>query len=129
MRVQTALLCFALGACSIFESGPPAAPSNPPDAAAIATRVVAMAGDAKLPEPLEISSPRAVPPISPGDWIVCLKSSAPGTLRYAMFFKANDFVSARIAVRIDACDQDAYTPFVKPPPPPPPAAPPPKPKT
>lgn len=86
----------------------------PPDPAKLAFWINYNAQQAKLPDPLEVSALRLAHPISPAPWIVCFKSGAPDQpRRYAIFFKGNDVVAIRIAVLVDRCAEEAFTPLSK----------------
>jgi hypothetical protein len=111
MRFPAALLCCGLAACSSFE-GAALDPVKPPEAAAIAAWVKQTAKEAKLPDPLEVSSPSEAAMVSPGPWMVCMRSGAPDQRsRYAIFFKNNDFLGSRLAVRIDGCAEATFAPL------------------
>lgn len=113
MRWSMVLLCLAQAGCSWSEAVLPSHPDTP-DAAAFAKIVDRVSAEAKLPPPLEVSSIRAAHPISPAEWMVCLKSSAPDQSRqYAVFMRNNEFVAFRLGVLIDRCDHETYQPFVK----------------
>jgi hypothetical protein len=50
-----------------------------------------------------------------GDWMFCLKSSAPNeTLMYAVFIRDNAIMEVRTGVLIDGCYKDTYRPVVAP---------------
>jgi hypothetical protein len=56
---------------------------------------------------------RPAHPVSPGDWLVCLRSSdAQHRLRYALYFNGFTFVRSQIAVIADRCDAEDYVSFV-----------------
>jgi hypothetical protein len=105
-----ALMCLTLAACA---SPPPlsSTPPSPPSDAVIAGAVAAVFAAAKLPGTPEVSPIRATILTEPGDWILCLKSSAPDQpRRYAIFFEDNKHINNRIAVVIDNCHQETYAP-------------------
>lgn len=63
----------------------------------------------KLPGNPQVSAVREASGPQPGDWMVCVRSDAPGqTARYAVFFRNNEVVAARAAVVIDKCGGDDY---------------------
>src|SRR5215213_9403264 len=113
MRWFIVFLCLAQAGCSYSEAVLPISP-NAPDAAALGKAVESLSAQAKLPPPIEVSSIRAAHPISPADWMVCVKSSAPDQLRrYAVFMRNNEMVAFRLAVLIDRCEHETFHPFVK----------------
>ena len=113
MRRSIVFACLALAGCSSSEGLLSSAPGIPP-AAAFQAIVERAAAEAKLPPPIEVSAIRAAHPISPAEWMVCLKSSAPDqSRRYAVFMHNNEMVASRLGVIIDECDHQTYQPFVK----------------
>jgi hypothetical protein len=113
MRRSIVFACLALAGCSFSEAVAPLSPS-PPDAAALGRIVESVSAQVKLPPPFEVSSIRAAHPISPAEWMVCLKSSAPDqSRRYAVFMRNNEMVNFRLGVLIDDCDHQTYQSFVK----------------
>jgi hypothetical protein len=114
MRWSVVFTCLALAGCSWSEALPPLIPSTPQTAAAFQAIVERAAAEAKLPLPIEVSPIRAAHPISPAEWMICLKSSAPDqSRRYAVFMRNNEMVAFRLGVLIDECDHQTYQPFVK----------------
>ena len=110
MRWPMAILCCGLAGCSSFEGA--IEPVKPPEPAAIKAAVKVAAMDAKLPDPLEISTAFEAATVAPGPWEVCMKSAAPAqNLRYAVFFKNNVPVAARLAVRGDRCGEATFAPL------------------
>jgi hypothetical protein len=114
MRWSVVILCLAQAACALSD-GTPIVASNAPDAAAMARAIQQVATAEKLPPPLEVSDLRGAHPISPAEWMFCLKSMAPDQLkRYAVFMKNNDVVNFRTGVLIDRCDSENYKPVKAP---------------
>ena len=112
VRLQTALLCLSLAACSSPQISftPPTLPID----TVIAGAIQNVFAENKLPGIPEVSPIRATQAPEPGDWIICLKSSAPDKpLRYAIFFEDNKYLKSRIAVSIDRCDNETYAPRKK----------------
>jgi hypothetical protein len=110
VRLRMALMCLTLAACA---SPPPLSttPPSPPSDAVIAAAVAAVFAASKLPGTPEVSPIRATILTEPGDWILCLKSSAlDQPRRYAIFFEDNKHINNRIAVGIDNCDAETYAP-------------------
>ena len=113
MRWSIVFAGLALAGCSFSEAVAPLSP-NPPDPAALGRIVESVSAQAKLPSPIEVSAIRVAHPISPAEWMVCLKSSAPDqSRRYAVFMRNNEMVAFRLGVLIDECDHQTYQPFVK----------------
>jgi hypothetical protein len=113
MRWSRVVICLVQAGCSSSEAVLPTSP-NAPDAVALGKTVEFVSTQAKLPPPIEVSSIRAAHPISPSEWMVCVKSSAPDQSRpYAVFMRNNEMVAFRLAVLIDECDHEAYRPLVK----------------
>ena len=106
------LACLGAGACSGVL---PYTRSNAP---ALTDRAVASAirfafAEAKLPGAPEVSPIRPAHPVSPGDWLLCLRSSdAKQPLRYAIYFTGSIHVRSQLAALVDGCDDDVYLPFV-----------------
>ena len=106
MRACLAFFCLGLASCAAV----PRTLSRPPTDAAIVASVRAAFTEAKFPGTPEASKLRAAHPVSPGDWLVCLKSSTPDQrLRYALYFN-DKFVKSQLAVQIDECDRETYVP-------------------
>src|SRR5438105_512635 len=103
VRWRAVVLCVGLGACAVARTTPEA-----PNEAIIAAAVKTVFAETKLPGTPEISRIRAAHVVSPGDWIVCLKSSDPEkSLRYALFF-TDKFVASKLAALVDRCDEETY---------------------
>jgi hypothetical protein len=61
-----------------------------------------------------VSPLRRAPPISPGDWILCLRSDDfPHPA--ALFFNGQTLTNFRLAVAVDDCGSETYMPIEKPP--------------
>jgi hypothetical protein len=72
--------------------------------------------DAKLTGTPMVSRIYEANPVSPGDWLICLRgSSSPARDTYAVYFTGYTFVTAQRAVVVDRCDEQAYMPYVAPP--------------
>jgi hypothetical protein len=113
MRWSIVLLCLAQAGCALSD-GAAVVPQSAPDAAAIATSVAAIAAAAKLPPPIEVSAVRAAHPLSPADWMFCMKSDAPDQVqRYAVFMKGKELAGYRTGVLLDRCEDDTYKPLAK----------------
>lgn len=116
MRLLMAFPCvavLALTGCSFFtEDAAAPAPINAPEPAKAVEGAKRAATEAKLTEPLEVTSVRKADPLSPGPYIVCVRGAASEKTpryTYAVFFKNNDFVSSRMSVLIDDCEAQAFS--------------------
>lgn len=119
MRFRTCFLCLVLAGCATKTPDAPAVPA----AAVIAATVQRVFAEAKLPGTPEVSVIRSALQPLPGDWVICLKSSAPDQpRRYAIFFQNGQYLSSRVAVATDRCDEAAYVPVPSPEPSAPPPA-------
>ena len=116
------LACFVLTACSsssVYNSPPVSAP----DAEAATKAAKKASNEEKLVGSVEVSAVREAHPASPGPYILCLRGAESATAprrTYAVFFKNNDYVAARMSVMIDSCEAQAFTPLRTGPFPPPP---------
>jgi hypothetical protein len=122
MRAAIALVGL-LAACSPVHLSEDALTSAPPDAGKLTGFVLAVFVTAKMQGQPQVSVLRPATFTTIYEWMVCLKSDAPGpSPTYALFFKKANLVDYRIAVQVDGCDTDAYVPLsaIAPPPPPPP---------
>ena len=106
--------CLGLAACSSIYDLPLV---TAPEPAKVVEGVRKAAAEEKLVGLLEMS---AVPEAYPlglggsGPYILCIRGaeSATGPRRtYAVFFKNNDYVAARMSVIIDRCEEQAFTPL------------------
>jgi hypothetical protein len=108
------LLGFGVAACA---SGP-YTPSPAPDLAdPVVVNLIRKAfAETKLPGTMQITRPRAAHLVSPGDWLICMRSSdRSAPLLYAVYFNGGMFVTSRMAVVIDRCEQETYAGFGDPP--------------
>ena len=114
MSVRTVgwLICLIAGACSApYVLSPPPLSRDPLVTGAI-QRTFA---EAKLRGTPQVTPLRAAHAVSPGDWLMCLRSSDPADRsRYAIYFTANKFVRSQLAVVVDRCDEESYLPFIDP---------------
>src|SRR4051812_15211475 len=106
------LVCMAQAGCALSPESPIA--PTPPQPEVLQRHIQEVSVAQKLPAPLLVSPLRAAHPISPAEWIVCLKSSAPDEhRRYAVFMRNNELIAVRLAVLIDNCDHEPYQPVGK----------------
>jgi hypothetical protein len=105
-RAFGAACALLVTGCTLL-AGPHQTSAQPSPGAVIAAARAA-ARDGKLPEPLEMTDVVEAHPVSPGDWVVCVRSSAPESAIYAVHFNADSVKETRLAVRIDPCWRQAY---------------------
>jgi hypothetical protein len=87
----------------------------PPDKTKLAELVASAFQKAKLSGTPEMSALHVTRAPQGGDWMFCIKSSAPNeTLMYAVFIRDNAFMDMRTGVLIDGCYKDTYRPVVAP---------------
>jgi hypothetical protein len=116
MRFSSALLCVFSMACSTNPAHLPSATISAPDPSKVTESLKKFAAEAKLEEPHEISAPIRAHPISSVPWIICLRSGATELSKrrpYAVFYKGDDYVSARMSVIVDRCEGQEFTPLTK----------------
>jgi hypothetical protein len=149
------LLCLVLSACSsekVEVGGAPVVyvPPSAPTQVALIAGLKAVASEAKLTAPLEVSTVRPTDH-GPGRFFACLKgtmlpskaaddsvrvpsfyppppsSSEPRVVYYSVFFNNDVYKGSRQSVIMEACEAQQFTPVdLSPPPPPAPPKPPPK---
>ena len=122
MRVFVILACLVLAACSSVYDLPPVSAPDPEAATAAAKKA---SNEEKLVGAVEVSAVREAHPLGPGPYILCLRGAESATAprrTYAVFFKNNDYVAARMSVIIDSCETQAFTSLGTGPFPPPPEA-------
>lgn len=110
MRAFGIPLCLAMAACSTvpYETSLAPAANDPVVSSAVRATFTA----SKLPGTPQISRVKPAHPISRGDWVVCLRSSdLAATSRYALYFTGSTFVYSQLAVQVDACEDEMYTPL------------------
>jgi hypothetical protein len=111
MRVYVVLACFVLAACSsVYDLPLVTAPD--PEAATKAAKQAS--NEEKLVGSVEVSAVREAHPVSPGPYILCIRGAESATAlhrTYAVFFKNNDYVGARMSVMIDSCEKQTFTPL------------------
>ncbi len=89
------------------------APPSPPTEKAIASAVAAIATDAKLVTPLEISAVRKNDH-GPGNYFVCVREANPPSDRprryYSTFLDNDTYKGSRPAIIMDECELQTYGP-------------------
>ena len=105
-------LCIVLAGCSSIGEAAPELETEPaPEISKAAKNIKTVAGQYHLTEPLEIAGPIEAPASSMTPWIICLRSAAEARFTVALFYKADTFVSPRIATMGDHCDGQTYRPL------------------
>jgi hypothetical protein len=112
----TVLLCLAAGGCAelgaLDSAPPPRVAATPPDEKKLAELVSGAFQTAKLTGAAEVSPLHATHDNQMGDWMVCIKSSAPDQpQRYAVLIKNNAILEIRSRVAIDGCYNETYRPI------------------
>jgi hypothetical protein len=104
------LACVILADCSSYDERT-ITRSEAPKSKTAEYYLKTAAKDGKLSEPLEVTAVRQAHLLSPGDWVACVKSAAPGSARYAVFFNGETPKGARLAVQIDPCGDELFEPM------------------
>ena len=89
----------------------PETPSPAPDIAKAIPTVKTVAGQYHLTGQIEIAGPIEAPIMSSIPWVICMRAAAAPPQTYAIFFKADTFVSARMSTLGDHCDAQSYRPL------------------
>ena len=113
-RCCTILLALPLSACSSVQTTEPTyVPPSPPTEKAIGAAVAAIAQEAKLVTPLEISTLRPSDH-GPGSFFVCVREVNPPPDKprhyYSTFLDNNDYKGSRLSVIMDQCELQTYSP-------------------
>jgi hypothetical protein len=88
------------------EAAPPLDEKKLAELVGVAFKTVKLSGAA------EVSPVHATHDNQPGDWMVCIKSSAPDQpLKYAVLIKNNAILEIRTLVSIDGCNNETYRPI------------------
>jgi hypothetical protein len=117
--LSIALLLVAavvIASCATSELGPPLSPlpPNPPNLEIVSKAAIGVFAKLKLPGSPELSALRPALPSSLADWIVCMRSDADDIPRdYALFVRDNHIVHYRLAVQIDACARETFSPVAE----------------
>jgi hypothetical protein len=116
-RHSSILAILLLSACSPNTPSPletAYVPPSPPTEKAIASAVAALAGEAKLVKPVEISSVRPNDH-GPGRYFVCVREVNPPLdsdkprRYYAVFLNNDEYRGARLSVIMDHCELQSYS--------------------
>lgn len=111
MRTLTTILSsIALGACSGILEGIPEPAAEAPTIKSSLADIKRIAGEAKLPEPLEAAGPVEAKPTTVAPWIVCVRSTTHSQAQqtYALFYRDLKLVSSRPAAIVDRCDTQTF---------------------
>jgi hypothetical protein len=118
VRAFVPALALVLSGCSASElvqnwSGPPAAELSQPDYRRLVTENIKtlLPGQAALEE-LVISGVRPIDHLKGPAWLTCLRREVEGHLQYfAVFIQGDKIIDFRVAVVIDQCHKETYTPL------------------
>jgi hypothetical protein len=101
------------GCTALVSTGSAGSPELvPPDEKKLSELVASAFQMAKLSGTPEMSALHVTQAPQGGDWMFCLKSSAPNeTLKYAVFIRDNAITDIRSGVLIDGCYKDTYRPI------------------
>jgi hypothetical protein len=113
-RCCAILLGLLLSACSsVHTTEPTYVPPSPPTETAIGAAVAALAKEAKLVTPLEISALRSNDH-GPGGFFVCVRELNPPPDKsrryYSTFLDSEVYKGSRLSVITDQCELQAYSP-------------------
>ena len=113
-RCCTTLLALLLSACSSVNTTETAyVRPSPPTEKAIGAAVAAIAQEAKLVTPLEISTLRPSDH-GPGSFFVCVREANPPPDKprhyYSTFLDNNEYKGSRLSVIMDQCELQTYSP-------------------
>ena len=113
-RCFTILSVSLLSSCSsVNTTGPVYVRPSPPTEKAIGAAVGAIAKEAKLVTPLEISALRPSDH-GPGSFFVCVREVNPPPDKprryYSTFLDNNDYKGSRLSVIMDQCELQTYSP-------------------
>jgi hypothetical protein len=115
MKLAKVLPCLVLTACSSVVEDLPQDKDPAPFLSTSILDLKKAAAAAKLAEPLEVAGPIEAHPISSAPWIICLRSGASeqsGQLVYSVFFKDSRYVSMRLSVIVDRCEEQTFVPLL-----------------
>ena len=113
-RCCAILLGLLLSACSsVHTTEPTYVPPSPPTETAIGAAVAALAKEAKLVTPLEISALRPNDH-GPGSFFVCVRELNPPPDKprryYSTFLDSDIYKGSRLSVIMDQCELQTYSP-------------------
>ena len=112
MRAFSVLACLMLAGCSLGADPltPPLAAISPPDLARLAPKISDTFRSVKLTGNPRVSRLRNAPVSAFGDWIVCLRGDDDSRV-YAVLISGNEVVDFRLALIIDGCANESFTPL------------------
>jgi hypothetical protein len=111
VRLVIAGLCSASVASCFGMHDLPEESKSAPDVRKAVPNIKVVAGQYHLTGQLEIAGPIEAPVASTPPWIICLKSNVTPRQTYALFYRADIYVSSRISTIGDRCDSQAYQPI------------------
>jgi hypothetical protein len=113
-RCCTILFALLLSACSsVHTTEATYVPPSPPTEKAIGASVAAIAKEAKLVTPLEISALRPNN-LGPGSFFICVRELNPPPDQprryYSTFLDSDDYKGSRLSIIMDQCELQTYSP-------------------
>lgn len=105
------LLSGLLAACSAVLEGIPEPAEQAPTIKSATADIKRVAGEAQLPEPLEVAGPIEANPTTVAPWIICLRSSTHDAAHqtYALFYRELKLISSRPAAIVDRCETQTFS--------------------
>ena len=107
-----AVVGLAIAACSFQETASPVQEAAPPDAQEILRGVATVYRAANLTGIPQVSPLQRAHPMAMTDWILCLRANEPET--YGVLLTRGGPVGYRVAVGVDQCNVQTYSPILTP---------------
>lgn len=115
MRLLYCVMALALTGCALETVLPPGADDltrEPSYRAVVANNIETIVGDPRKIGGTEISGVRRTDFVKGPAWLVCMRSNLyQRSQYYAAFIQNEKLVDSRLAVTVDQCEAQAYTPF------------------
>jgi len=115
MRLLYSVMALALTGCALETALPPGGDDltrEPNYRAVVANNIETIVGDPRKIGGTEISAVRRTDFVKGPAWLVCMRSNVyQQPMYYAAFIQNEKLVDSRLAVTLDQCEAQAYTPF------------------